>query len=182
MNLRRSFPGFLGPLLAGGMVAVILTLVSGCESAPRGAASPNWVSVQRTGGGLSISPIYVVTLFADGRVLFEGQSWGKSNGSFTRTIPREQAAKIFTQLEAVDFWNRAPRYDTESATQGDNSVIVKLAPSDTPWTILTARSNGRFKRIDGLFYAPHELIDLKKEIEKVTRIDEWIGEPIEWKN
>lgn len=166
------------------LLGTALVALAGCSTdapaARPNAAAPNWIALEKTGGGLTVGPEYVVTLFSDGRVLFEGRAHVKSKGSFTRTVPREQARAIFAELEAINIWDRAPRYDTERANRGGDEVVVKLAPTDTAWDVITLRNNGRFKRIDGLFYAPHDLLDFKRHIEQTVGLSEWIGDPREW--
>ena len=166
-------------------LACLLPGLAGCESRPgnvgTAANEPAWISLERTTGGAVVSPVYRVTLFEDGRVLFEGVTSVKSKGSFTKTISRAAAAEVFNRIEQVQLWERARRYDTESAMSGRDSVIVKQASTEAAWDIIRAKARNRSVRIDGLFYAPHDLIDLKKLIEKNVGLAEWIGEPHEWK-
>ena len=101
----------------------------------------------------------------------------KNKATLARVIPPEKAAAIFRELDTVNLWERAPRYDTESMTRtGFDRVLVNSAPpSGAPWDILTARSRGRFKRIDGLFFAPHELLELKQHIEQAVGLADWVS-------
>src|SRR6266542_4911076 len=95
-------------------------LIAGCGSAPAAGPAPKpaaatarrmpaWVSLERTEGGQSLS---LVTLFEDGRVVFEGVA-GDRRRTLAKNIPREQAGKVFAMLETIDFWHRAARYDVE---------------------------------------------------------------------
>lgn len=168
------------------ILSCLLLAAAGCESTPAsggsGKSGPAWISLERTTGGQSVSPVYRVTLYEDGGVLFEGVTSVKSKGTFTKTIPREKAAAIFTRIEQVELWERQRRYDTETITRGAETTIGRQAPLEVPWDILRAQNRGRTIRIDGLFFAPYELIELKKLIEESVGLAEWIGEQHEWKS
>jgi hypothetical protein len=168
-------------LLSGGMG---VALSGGCATAPKAnaTAAPAYVSLERVTAGRVVGPAYVLTLYEDGRVLFEGHASVKSKGTFTKRIPPAEAARIFAELETANIWEREPRYDVERADQGGDSRILRVAPTEAPWDNLIARSRGRFKRIDGLFFAPRVLLDLKAHIEEAVGLAEWIGQPGEWKN
>jgi hypothetical protein len=175
-----ALPGRATIFLRTGFIAVAtLALFSGCETQPTSAAAhePAWIALERTPGGGPESPVYTVTLYEDGRVLFEGRSGVHRKGTFTKEIPRAKAAAIFSEIEGVDLWNRDPRYDYERAQVGNDDRIIRQAPKDSSWDILTARSRGRFKRIDGLFFAPHELIDLVRHVQETVGLSEWIVGP-----
>jgi hypothetical protein len=175
---------------------VLLLLASGCETtptsrstpaatAPLGTASsraprePNSLSLERTpnAAGVPVGPVYVVTLFEDGTAIFEGHANVRSQGTFKKTIPREQAAQLFAQVELLNLWNRERRYDVERSESGGDSRIVRTASTEVPWDILRIRMQGRTLRIDGLFFAPHDLLEFKAKIERAVGLAEWIGAP-----
>ena len=172
-------------LMRFGWLLASALVLAGCESAPAGAAvradgvsggssthAPAWVALERSGNsGL----IYRVTLFEGGAVLFEGSASSRRPGSVSRHIPPEKAAAIFRQLEIVDFWEREPRYDIERTNRGADSLITRTAPEDALWDTIIAQRSSRTKRIDGLFFAPQELIDLKKTIEDTVGLATWLS-------
>jgi hypothetical protein len=141
----------------------------GKTSAP---AAPGWVALERTSGNRPEAPSYVVTLFDDGRVMFEARANVKTRGTFSKRVPAERAAAVFTRMEAIELWQRQPRYDEQRGARGGDDVILAVASRDDPWDILTARCHGQFKRIDGLFYAPSDLLDLKQLIEDTVGLAE----------
>ena len=167
-------------------VACLALGLGGCgtASAPPAAAgrhpaqAPDWVSLERTSGGRTN---YLVTLFTDGHVLFEGLTSVKAQGTFSKTISRAKAADIFAQIDQLQLERRPRRYDTDTAQRGNDTVIVKTAPVDQPWDTLRVKRHGQSMRIDGLFFAPHDITDLKKNIEEAIGLAEWIGDRSEWK-
>lgn len=189
MNAMRA-------LLRGAMLA-LLVLLAACETAlppssspssslPSSAASaasshratpqsPGFISLERTAGLLPEGPRYVVTLFQDGDVLFEGHANVLHKGTQTIRIPLERARALFQRLEAINFWERHPRYTEDRAISGGDDKILRVAPEGAPMDIVTVRYQGRFKRIDGLFFAPTELLEFKRAIEEAVGLDEWLG-------
>ena len=167
----------IGPSIGIGLLTIAVAL-TGCETESKSAqpAAPAWVALQRTAGADPNARAYVVTLFEDGKVLFEGQSRLR-RGTSTKVIPARQAAVVFRELDVIDFWNRPPRYDVDRLDRGADSKIMKIASPDVPWDIITAKHGNRFKRIDGLFFAPSELIELKKLIQTTVSLDEWVDLP-----
>lgn len=172
--MRRLTLGLLFTLLA--------TLFWGCET-PGGRASPGatsggaprlpaWASLERTEEGRSL---YVVTLFEDGRAMFEGAVGGRRR-TLTKPVDAGQAARVFQMVEAIDLWNRQPRYDVEHARQGNDSVVVRTASPDEPWDILRVQRQGRTKRIDGLFFAPRDILELKSLIEETVGLKDWLAQ------
>lgn len=166
-----------------GILGALLFALCGCETtAPTPAATrpatptgtrvrPAWVSLERSGGS---SLLYRVTLYADGAVLFEGAPNSARPGSMGKHIPPAAAAAIFRQLELVSFWEFEPRYDAQRTPQGNDFVITASAPLDAPWDAIIAQNVSRVKRIDGLFYAPRELLDLKAAIEQAVGLAAWL--------
>lgn len=185
MNSRGSR---LSHRCAAGCIPFAVALVafwvlSGCQAASssspstsHAAAAQGWVSLERTSGALREAPVYLVTLYEDGGVLFEGRANVRSKGTFAKHIPPERAAVVFARLDAIDFWNREPRYDEERESKATGeSLILRTASRDLPWDTIAARRHNRFKRIDGLFFAPRELIDLKILIEQTVDLAAWIN-------
>jgi hypothetical protein len=169
-----SFLACLALALAGCGTASTPTPSAGSQN----ARVPDWVSLERTAGGRTV---YLVTLFTDGHVLFEGLTSVKYQGTFSKTIPQAKAAAIFAEIDRLQLERRPRRYDTETAQQGNDSVIVKTASTDQPWDTIRVKRHGQSVRIDGLFYAPSDITDLKKNIEESTGLAQWVGERSEWK-
>jgi hypothetical protein len=163
----------------------LVALLAACENAPAPSSSssrhaaasqaPGSISLERTAGLLPEGPRYVVTLFQDGLVVFEGYADVPHKGTQTKHIAPDRARALFTRLDAINFWERNPRYTEERATTGADDKILRVAPEGAPMDIMTARYQGRFKRIDGLFFAPTELLDFKRAIEETVGLDDWLG-------
>lgn len=150
---------------------------------PRSSQEPAWISLERTrtDSGAAPGPVYVVTVFEDGKVIFEGHASVKSKGTFTKNIPPATAAALLSELETLNLWERERRYDVERVNRAGDSVIVRTASSEVPWDIIRARNRSRILRIDGLFFAPSDILRFKEHVEQAVGLAAWIGEPHEWK-
>lgn len=153
------------------------------ETQARRPQNVSWISLERTrtASGAAAGPVYVVTLFNDGRVIFEGHASVKAKGTFSKTIPVRDAALVFADIDAINLWERPHRYDVERAERNGDSIILRTASTEVPWDILRARDRGRTIRIDGLFFAPHDILALKTLVEKTVGLTDWVGEPHEWR-
>ena len=161
--------------------ATAAALLGGCETTPGRPRMPSTISLEHVNGGRAVGPVYVVTLYDDGRVLFEGHASVKSKGTFTKHIPPEEARRIFGEAETANIWERESRYDIERGGENENQ-IVRIAPTDAASDNLILSTPGRTKRIDALFYPPRVLQDLKTHIEQAVGLAEWVGPPSEWKD
>lgn len=168
----------LGAALSG--LSLLASCAAPAHAPPKPAtrsAAPGYIALERTAGSLAEAPVYTVTLFEDGHVLFEGRAGVKTKGTFSKRIPLERAVALFRQLDAISFWDRRPHYTEERVNRSGDEVIARVASPDSPWDIISARYRGQFKRIDGLFFAPHELIEFKTLLEETVGLAAWIGAP-----
>lgn len=154
----------------------------GTSPRPRATQEPAWISFERTrtDSGAAPGPVYVVTLYDDGKVIFEGHAQVKRKGTFSRSLPRDAASRLFAQIETMNLWDRPRRYDVERANRGGDEIIVRSASTEVPWDIVRAKRQGRLLRIDGLFFAPADLLAFKQDFEQTVGLAEFIGEPHEW--
>lgn len=168
------------PAPAAALAFLALALLTSCETAPAGGPraarpadhAPAWISVERVHGGRAV---YLVTVFDNGRAVLEGYFGGRQR-TFSKAIPIAQASLIFGRIEAIDFWQREPRYDVEYIRRGADSTIGRIAPEDAPIDVLRAQRQSRLKRIDNLHFAPSELTELKALIEETVGLRAWLAE------
>ena len=161
--------------------ALLVLLGAGCASSPGSAAAtatarnrmPAWVSLERTFGGRSI---YVITLREDGHAMFEAQTPQNTRRTLTKVLPASVVAPVFSQVELLNFWDRPGGYDVERTQVGGDSRITATAAPDAPWDILRAQRGSRIKRIDGLFFAPRDMIEFKALIERTVDLPGWTAE------
>lgn len=165
---------------AKNMKAVIFLLIllwagAGCATS-RHDIHPDipFVSLERT-GCLGDCPRYVLTLYADGLVKFEGRGSVKKQGVFTKRVSRAAVAQVFSNAESVGFWSMQENYaESKIVTKGDDTV-VELPPTDLPACFITVRTATRMKRVYDYWGAPASLRELERLVDATADAAEWIG-------
>src|SRR5262249_51267326 len=74
-------------------------------------------------------PVYVVTVFGDGRGQEDGERFGKTIGHRDATLPAETLAEIQRFFDAHDFWTLDDRYLRYDVTD-ERTVILTGTSSD----------------------------------------------------
>lgn len=161
-------------------VTGLLFCLLGCKN--RGPSTPpaatDWIAREITGGtGLSATPNYVVTVFADGRVIFKGVSQVKKQETLTKKISPKKVAPLFAKLATLKVDELQNLYST---TALENGTKIQR-PAETPYVVLTFNVGGKTKRINDLFFAPTEVKELAEAVRDTADIAKWIGLPKESK-
>lgn len=130
----------------------------------------SWIEVEHGAySGMDVgAQHYTVTLFANGRVIFDGRDHVKAIGRFIKEIPSEKVAAIFSQIEAIGFWDLKPD------GSGFPDVIM-ISSYETPKQNLTVSSNGKFRIIWAIEDGPPKLMKLLSLIEQTADVGEWTG-------
>jgi hypothetical protein len=155
-----------------------LLCLEGADSVPGGTAAgekPVSISLERT-ICFGACPSYVVTLFADGRVTYEGRHFVKVRGAHWKTIPAAKLAPLFAKLDAVHFWEFKDRYSMVVNPDGSIEVVT-----DQPTYTVTVKTEGKTKRVVDYYGAPKALRELEDLIDTTAGVEEWIGKPEERK-
>ena len=110
-------------------------------------------------------PIYSLTIYNDGKVVYVGQRFTQKMGTYTKQISTEEVAAYLKLFDLMDFWNMDEVYptqlpdlaktnmtlfkkDTSKTVTGDNfrpeallvadKELVTLADSEEGWTLTKA--------------------------------------------
>ena len=121
-------------------------------------------------------PSYVVTLFADGRVTYEGRNFVKTKGAHWKTIPTAKLTPLFAKLEAIHFWEFKDHYHFVENADGSIQLVT-----DQPTYTVTVKTQGKTKRVVDYYGAPKALRELEVLIDTTAGVEEWIGKPEERK-
>lgn len=159
----------------GGLIAAIFC-GDGADRVDAGAVSggkPVSISLERT-ICFGACPSYVVTLFADGRVTYEGRNFVKTKGAHWKTIPTAKLQPLFEKLEAVHFWEFKDHYHFVENPAGSIQIV-----SDQPTYTITVKTRGKTKRVVDYYGAPKALRELEALIDTTAGVEEWIGKPEE---
>ncbi|HEY9641961.1 MAG TPA: DUF6438 domain-containing protein [Coleofasciculaceae cyanobacterium] len=125
------------------------------------------VSLERT-ACFGACPVYQLTVYGDGRVVYNGQAFVAVQGQRTAQISPEQVQKLVKAIEAANFFSLAEQYTVEA--------------TDLPgaWTSVTL--NGQSKRIwrygstgdPALDNAPRALTELEQTIDTIANSQQWV--------
>ena len=110
-------------------------------------------------------PIYKLAIHRDGRVEYRGYRFVKLEGAASRHLDPSQLDALDRAFERADYFSLADHYDHENIT-------------DQPSATTSYRRSGRTKTVShdqGDREAPDALSTLEDEIDRIVRVEQWIG-------
>lgn len=118
-------------------------------------------------------PVYALTIFADGKVFFEGQKYVKVLGRQEKKISDDQLRQLLQKFSEIGF----PALTAKAA-----ALECYTSVTDVPSTEVSITENGKsFTMIHGskcygdkLF---QKLDDLAKTIDQIVDVNDWISLP-----
>lgn len=137
----------------------------------RAAPAEKVITLQRKDGGWGMSPVYDLTIYADGGVVFEGKKNVKTTGTASGSVGRQEVERLISEFEKADYFSLADRYmDKENCP---------VPSADTPIIVTSLTHNGRSKTVvhdTGCKGVPalEKLSALEKLIEEVAGTRRWI--------
>jgi len=144
-------------LLILGILLILADFVSG---------SPEQSSITlERGMCYGTCPVYSVTLFENGSVIYYGEKFVKETGYQTATLNQSG----FTDLLQACY---------ESGFFQMNDEYVNLDMTDMPNAIITVQNGSGIKRVEhyhGDIHAPANLTSLENLIDEVVQITMWTG-------
>lgn len=132
------------------------------SSDPRDSAV---ITMQRNNTANGISPVYSLTIFGNGSVVYQGIKNVNTTGIHTYQIPKDGARELVNEFINIYYFALKDKY-------GDSSNATSV---DTVTTSINI--NGRTKTIldDKSSYAPESLRALEDKIDNVTNSRQWTG-------
>jgi hypothetical protein len=89
-------------------------------------------------------PIYTMTVFEGGKVVFEGKKWVDKEGTYEARVDDDKIEKLYSKANSVGFFDFESVYDNQYVT-------------DLPSTITTLKREGKFKTVIGRYESPELL-------------------------
>jgi hypothetical protein len=161
------------------LFAVLLVSTSGCFGGQR-VERLEEVSLERT-RCYGWCPSYLIVVFADGRVEYEGREFVKATGKALRQLSRVDLEKLVDEINRANYFNLRDRY----AREEDGCPTVW---TDSPVAITSVRADGRLKTIrhyhgcqddernsSVVSIYPRALTELEDQIDRIVKTEEWIG-------
>jgi len=153
-------------------LVISIVLVSCALTAPLPTPTPDYsdlvVTMERT-PCFGTCPAYKLTVYGDGRVVYEGNMFVAVEGQQTTTISQDAVQELVAALENTEFFSLEDDYSAPA--------------TDLPSTITTVTLDGQSKTINhygvcgysDIDTAPKELCDLENKIDEITNSAQWVG-------
>jgi hypothetical protein len=160
----------------------LLVLVGIASCAPRNSVPPSSEQTAEVSGTTPVvtlertacfgsCPVYRISVFPSGAVLYEGRAHVGHLGKATGQVPAETVNALLSELDRAGFFSFADRYAAAEPRCGRYAT-------DLPTAITTVRLGGRMKRIEhdyGCGAAPGALRVLERRIDEVLNSGKWTG-------
>lgn len=117
-------------------------------------------------------PIYKLTIFDDGQVVFEGKEFVKHPGTHTSQITKSQLEDLVRQFEKIDYFNLDENYT-------DDPRNCPEQWTDNPSAISSLNWNGKKNAVRHYYGCrgskiAEQLMDLETKIDEVVNTNQWI--------
>ncbi len=112
-------------------------------------------------------PAYRLSIYGDGRVVYEGLHYVRVEGKRTTYIPKSKVRELVAEFERIEFY------------EFDDHYVI--GATDLPSVLVSIDLEGRSKTIDmygAEMIAPEEIANLIKQIEKAVNLAHWVGKGI----
>lgn len=132
------------------------------SSDPRDSAV---ITMQRNSTANSISPVYSLTIFGNGSVVYQGIKNVNTTGIHTYQIPKDGARELVNEFINIYYFALKDRYGDSSSASSVDTVTTSININGRTKTILDDKSS----------YAPEPLRALEDKIDIVTNSSQWTG-------
>ncbi|MFC1904206.1 DUF6438 domain-containing protein [Chloroflexota bacterium] len=109
-------------------------------------------------------PVYTLTIYGSGTVIYEGKEFVKTTGEKEWNISEEKVRQLVSEFEKIDYFSKSDSYEERTIT-------------DAPSVITSITIDGKTKSIKhyhGDFSAPELLTKLENRIDEITNSAQWI--------
>jgi len=151
------------------VIAVLLAVVvisAGCGKPSIPDDINDAVITLERGPCFGACPVYRLTVYGDGRVIYEGIRFVKIEGTRTTTVSEEKVRQLVGEFYAVDYFSLNDEYTHADAT-------------DMPSATTSITIGGKTKTVihyHGDFSAPDELTALEDKIDEIVSTRQWVGQ------
>jgi hypothetical protein len=155
--------------------ALLLSTMSGCAHNKASAAGQgaeqladvpdSLIQMRRGGCPPGNCPVYSVSIYLDGTVVYDGQANVAVVGRRTAKVSAERLDELLSQIEAMDFLDSAERCCVcPDAADRAHLVILDYRPGSTYKTVLHDAACSS---------APPALSAIERRIDEVTGVGQW---------
>jgi hypothetical protein len=123
-------------------------------------------------------PIYKLSIWADGRVQYEGNNNVKIKGVEKTHISSEEIAKITEAFNSINFFALRDQYQSvedgcKTVATDSPSVIIGIKIGDQQKTV--NHYHGCLADVDPYRIYPNNLVEFENKIDEIVGTPRWIG-------
>ena len=144
---------------------LVTTLSTGCNSTR--TPVPNnikevVITLERT-ACFGVCPVYTLTIYGDGRVIYEGMRNVRIEGIRTTTISEDKIKQLIAEFQKIDYFSLKGSYEDRNATDM-LSAFTSLTVDGKTKTV---------RHYHGDFSAPEKITELENKIDQIVCSDQW---------
>jgi hypothetical protein len=146
------------------LVAILLLLVAGCNrtmTAPLNT-SDAVITLERT-ACFGTCPVYSITIYGNGTVIYHGEYSVNVTGTATRQIAPEKVHALVEEFYRANYFSLKDQYSSDL--------------TDMPSQVTSITIAGLSKRVENYVSGPRVLFQLEDKIDEVASSDDWIKGP-----
>ncbi|MFC1968631.1 DUF6438 domain-containing protein [Chloroflexota bacterium] len=114
-------------------------------------------------------PVYRLTVYGDGTVIYEGIRFVKVQGTIQTAISEDKIKQLVSEFQRIDYFSLKDSYEERNATD--------MPSAFTSLTIDGDKKNVR--HYHGDLSAPKELTELENRIDEIVNSNQWIKSSLE---
>lgn len=154
-------------------VSLFLLAVVLYSCAPRAEKKPmspsDFVRLERT-PCFGSCPVYIVTIFGDGRIAFEGHQYVTVTGTVSGHTAIDSVSLLFEQAEKIHFFDLQDSYESKKINDSLTEMVT-----DLPGRRITVSSVGNTKTVYDYYGGPPELQAFADAIDRIANTKRWVG-------
>jgi len=161
------------------IVAVVVALLVAAASfyfwqrqPPRPSNYSNVIITMERTMCLGTCPVYELTIYGDGRVVYNGHQHVEVTGIQTSNISPDSVRELIDEFYRIGYFSLRDEYRYKWSFLGFGVRIT-----DAPTTITSITVDGRVKQVVEYDGAPQKLIELEDKIDETADTQRWIGNP-----
>lgn len=147
-------------LIIGGVIILLLLIYFLSEFKFKDAVITDVVITLERTACRGICPVYKLTIYEDGRVIYEGEEFVSVTGKQTSRISSDKVKELIDEFYKIDYFSLKDRYE---------ALIT-----DLPTTITSIAIGEQTKRVENYAGAPKKLNELETKIDEITNSKKWV--------
>ncbi len=114
-------------------------------------------------------PVYSLTIYGNGLVMYKGEKYVGVVGQKTTTLSQRQVEQLVEAFYRTNYFSLKDSYEYKEMADG-----VTLTVTDLPWTYTSIEVDGTYKRVENYFGGPDKLAELENLIDEVVNSQQWL--------